>query len=769
MRSTAVRLAPGALIWLSAAAVLVGLDTGWTAVLRYSVFLAFGIMLPGALLWRLLRGNVDGFGADLTFGTGVALALSVAVYIPARAIGQPLLALAFPVLTIAVFALPRFRHHWRSRGPVVPVWWSWWTAGACAAGFAVVNRIGVMNETIRFPAAAFQYVDMPFHLALAGELKHHFPAQIPYVTGESLHYHWFTYAHLASASWQTGIELDVLLRRLLPVMVTVVAIGAIAALATRLARRPELAWAGPLAAWLAVLVTSFDVFGWNGVAAVSQNSFSTVVQIYSPTHAFGLVLALSAVWLIADLLRGAANRRGGTWLLLVLMLLGLGGAKASFLPLFAAGVALVIAVRLVSERRFERTDAAVVGATVAALVFAQVVLFGGSSAGTTIDALKTYQSVAVDLGFAGTRGQFDASGPATFSTMVTLLVSWGMVGIGMLGFARRGAWRDPAAALVAGCLIAGLGAASLLYQHGSSQFYFIRAAFPIAAAGSAWGLALLFDQVPLRVLVPRLLGAAGLGLGLTFALNALNRDLPDPTAGDIAVVWRTTWPWGLAIAVVVAAGLLIRRFAPASWRLRGLTLGLCLVMLLGSSAVLSSASLAKALSPNRCAPVPTGPSCADAVRRVPFRGEEAARFIRAHSSPDDVIATNSHCAPTYQSKFCESRNFWLSAYAERRVLLHGWAYTPTSNAVAETGFQAFYGDYWDPRLRFANDVVFHKPTSFNVGRLLDQHGVRWLVLDRNVNPPPVALLRLARQRFEAGAIVVYEIGPRRATSPQAGG
>jgi hypothetical protein len=163
-----------------------------------------------------------------------------------------------------------------------------------------------------------------------------------------------------------------------------------------------------------------------------------------------------------------------------------------------------------------------------------------------------------------------------------------------------------------GCLVAGLGAASVLYQHGLSQYYFLRAAFPIAAAGSAWGIALLLRHLPLRAVLVRLVSSFALGIGLTFAVSALNRQASQPGAGDAAVAWRTTWR------------------PPGSWstvtpgqarRSRAVTLALCSVVLLGSGAVLSPTVLIKMLVAHPCQPVATQPSCADAVRRVPWQGE----------------------------------------------------------------------------------------------------------------------------------------------------
>src|SRR6266508_3638177 len=185
----AERLTPAAVVWVLAAVVLLRYDVGWADVVRFTVLLGAGIMLPGTLCWRALRGNTDGFAADVAFGTGLGCVVSMLVYLPARAAGVPLLGLAFPLGTVAAFlVVPRLRGCWRSAGPRVPAWWAWSVAGACVAG-------------------------------------------------EPLRYHWFAYAELATMSWQSGIELDVLLHRLVPLLYTVLPVLGVAALATKLAAR----------------------------------------------------------------------------------------------------------------------------------------------------------------------------------------------------------------------------------------------------------------------------------------------------------------------------------------------------------------------------------------------------------------------------------------------------------------------------------------------------------------------------------------------------
>lgn len=739
------RFVPGVFVWLATALVLMKFGTSALDVLRYSAYLAFCVTLPGMLVWRALRGNVDGFVADLTFGTGLGLVGSIFAYLPARALGVPLAGLAVPVAALIAFvALPSLATNWQSGGAVLPRWWSWGVGAACLLGLAVITRFGLVMEPMTFPDAAYQYVDMPFHLALAGDLRHHFPAQIPYVAGEPLYYHWFVHAQAAASSWHTGIELDQLLRRFLPVTVTLLTVLAVAVLATRLTR---LAWAGPVAGGLVLLVTTFDVYGWNGTGPVMETGFASGVLMYSPTQAFGMFLALPVIWLVIALLRGD-GARAGSWILLVVGLVGVSGAKATFVPMVTAGLLAVVVVRLILTRRFDRLAACLAASTVVVLAFAQAVLFGGTTAGTSVQILRTFTDLAPRYGLAG-------DGIDVFVVLMSATVSWAMVAAGMAGFARNRKWRERDVIFLVGFVGSGLMAAAIASQHGLSQVYFLRGLFPVAIAGSVWGLSVLLAGRSFRVLAPWLVVAFLAGLLISWRVTTATPDKPG--LDDGAAAWQVTWPWLLVVGGALAL-VLLSRLTPPRWRLRGLGAAVAVMLLLGASSLNVPGKLADLATDTLCTAGPERPDCYNPLQRIPRDGPAAARFIRDRSAPSDVLATNSHCTPTSPPKLCDARNFWLAAYAERRVLLAGWAYTPTANARADSAYQAIFGAYWDPGLRRANDAVFQtNPSKADLMLLRERYGVRWLVFDTTLGRASPAVRKMLPRRFKQGSLEVYEL------------
>jgi hypothetical protein len=134
---------------------------------------------------------------------------------------------------------------------------------------------------------------------------------------------------------------------------------------------------------------------------------------------------------------------------------------------------------------------------------------------------------------------------------------------------------------------------------------------------------------------------------------------------------------------------------------------------------------------------------------LPKSRVDAARWVRDHSAPGDVLATNAHCLGGGVTGYCDPRSFWLSAYAERRVLVEGWAFAPR---VSETGDWRF----WDPDLLRRNDAALTAPTAAGLAWLRSR-GVRWLVVDRSVGRESPALGSAASLRYEAGGLAVYAL------------
>jgi len=99
-----------------------------------------------------------------------------------------------------------------------------------------------------------------------------------------------------------------------------------------------------------------------------------------------------------------------------------------------------------------------------------------------------------------------------------------------------------------------------------------------------------------------------------------------------------------------------------------------------------------------------------------------AEYLRQESNPDDLLATNRHCAGMEENQTCTARQFALSALSERRVFLEGWSYTtcPLSEPILNK--------YWKESHWKLNQDFFLNPTVKNWSNLKNS-GIDWLVVD----------------------------------------
>jgi hypothetical protein len=131
----------------------------------------------------------------------------------------------------------------------------------------------------------------------------------------------------------------------------------------------------------------------------------------------------------------------------------------------------------------------------------------------------------------------------------------------------------------------------------------------------------------------------------------------------------------------------------------------------------------------------------------------AALWIKAHVPLDALLATNAHCRGAVQQP-CDSRSWWISGLAGRRVLVEGWSYLPNGR-----------DGYPDQALLRLNQTAFERPSAADVQALADR-GVTWLVAQSVPgSSPSKALGTYAQERYRLGHIVVYELPVRGRTAP----
>lgn len=739
------RWLPATAVGLVLVAALLATGTPALDILRYAGYVAWALVLPGTLVYRALRGTPHSLVDDLAMGAAVGFALEIAAYTAVSAVGLRELLWAWPLLVVVPFlAVPALRRHWRPAGyRPVPLAWAW-TVAAIAIGLVGYVAIAFFRPNPLPPAASRGHVpDLYYMLSLIAEAKHHFPLRVPQIAAEPLTYHWFTYAHEASASLISGVDTPTVFFRLaLPVM-CVVAVVLLAVVGWRVSGK---LWVGPLAAALMFTVGEF------GVTDTQVPPFGTVVAFivwgsHSMTYSWLFGIALIAI--VADRLNpgglpGAPLRRGG-WVLLALLAVAAAGAKPTVLTVTLGGIGLVFLVELVRRRRLPLAALGAGAVVAAAIALLAVLLTQPGSYGLTISPFhdaKPYLASKVDRPMWKDLGVLGLVATAFVVSQLPRLA-----GIPVLAKVRR-SW-GPIEFLLLGATLAGIGG-TLLFGHQSyGQQYFIKSAWAFGAILSAMGFVALVERHRLRASqVTGIVAAVGLLAAAGTAFLWWLRPASTGPAFHLLVPMLT----GAAILVaigVVAAGvwLFVRRGRP---RLRGLGAVTAL------AAVLACGAPGIVLESRKYIENPTS-GAGFAAPVVNGDHVVAGRWIREHTRPDDVLATNDHrLGPRDDGGWVLS--FWLPAYAERRTLVGSWAYAPWVIAEATKNNQFFVDvPFRDAELLAFNDAVFYDPTQERIDRMRDDFGIRWLVVDRDEAPESPALARFATLRYERGPVAVYEI------------
>jgi hypothetical protein len=751
--------APAAPAWRRWAPAAVGLafvagillDTGTPAadILRYAGYALLGVVLPGTLTYRALRRTPHTLVEDLAVGAAMGLVLELAALGAFSVVGAQRWLWLWPLAVVVPFlAVPALRRHWLVRGyRPAPLGWSW-AVVAVLAGFTSYLAESFLRRNPILPAdeRQLQYIDLAYQLSIAGESTHHFPPGLPQAAGEPLPYHWFGFAHLASASLVSGVDLPTVFFRLAVPALCALAIVLVAVVGWRISGRPY------VGAGAAALMFTIGEFGFeNGVRQLFGTQ-TTFIVWGSPSMTYSWVLLLPLIALVADRLGRDSSARPdgrdapvptvgpGAWVLAGLLMLGSAGAKASSLPVLIGALGFTALGRLLTRRRVDRAILIAAALAVGALALATVAVFRLQGNGLRLDP---FSGLTPYLAGAADRPLWASSllGAGALIAFV-LNLQLRLAGIPALLWLRRGRL-GPVRTFLLGGALTGPAIYLVLGHPGSSNQYFVRTAFAFGVVLSAWGYAEVLDRSRLSSA-----GRVRLAVGaLAFAVVLTDIQLRWPARLHAAAGYAPVVPllvWACALAFVAEAGALAWSVLSGRWpglRGRGAVVLLTGVLVAGAPGLVMDARAGRQFANGG----------AYAVVPMPRSRVLAARWVFDHSRPDDVLATNVHCRVVVNG-LCDSRTFWLSAYAERSVLVEGWAFAPRVVGAPGGPYVAF----WDQQRLARNDAAFAEPTAAGLAELRGR-GVRWLVLDREVSPEPPALAGLTDRRYDNGRVAVFEL------------
>lgn len=734
------RWLPFAFTVASAVVILLISGTSIFDIARYAAYAVFAVALPGTLVYRSLRRTPHTFVEDVAMGVAIGLTLELAAWAAFSVLHLQAWLVLWPAAIIIPFAaIPGLRPHWRVRGYApTPLGWSWsvaatvmfWTIYLWSV-FLARNPILPTSEGTR------QYLDLAYQLSLAGEAKHHFPPNVPQVAGEPLYYHWFGYAHMATTSLIGHIDLTAVSLRFAVPGLCAAAIVLTAVVGWRVSGRP---YVGAVAA---VLFWVIGEFNFTHPVTMPFGTQATFVVWHGMSMTYSWVLLIALIAPLADVVGRAAGSTvrsigPGAYVLSALLLFASSGAKASSLPVVLSALALTGAVMLVVRRRLPWPVLVVGAIAAAAQAFATAVLFHFQTYGVSITPLSNLRPywVATQERPEWKQWAVELAVLAAFALSLQLRAA----GILPLVWLRRGRL-EPVQWLLFGGALAGVAIYLMLYN--VSAQYFARSGFPFAVLLSAWGYVLVFDRARLSRRWKLALGAATLAFAAALVVIQLLFAEAQPQGRHYSPL-VPIWKWAVMLTAVGLLAALAWRPAARLWpalRGRGPVVGLTFVLVAGAPGLI--------MDEYKSWQSPNGGAYMNIA--LPRSRVDAARWLRDHSKPDDVVATNVHCLnnPATDND-CDARVFWLSAYSERSVLTEGWFFAPR---MVTSGSPKF----WDPQRLRRNDEAFTAPTADLLNELRRRYGVRWLVVDRRVARESGALATLAQRRFDNGRLAVYEL------------
>ncbi len=758
-----------------AAWLLSGVAVG--EVLRVAAFELLYVLTPGCLFYLLLSPVPGGRLRTVAIGWPLGYAIEVGAFALTAAVHARGAFTLLPVVSVAAAGPLLLRRRGRTRlgallrgsgrhpertsaerpadpAPARP------RAGAemAVVAVAVATAVVVLAFTFYAPAPLPAHAgsvayreDNVFDISIAADARNHWPITEPWVAGQPLRYYTAVFVHVAAVNQVAGVPLATVILRLLPAIMFMVVALQLWALGRTVGRSP---WIGPLAAVL-LLVTA-DV----NLAPTRSQVFhiGPFTQFpLSPTFALGAPFLLGAILLLqTHVARPASGDPGGAvagarpgsdprvLAMLAVLVLGTAAAKTFAAADLLGGLGLYWLWSLATRRATRELTYCLAAAAVCVAVAYFVMLAGGAADSVGIqplsflreaDTLQRATSVAKELGGSVLYLPLLVVGGAALAVVLlaplggaawalyrhphaqaTVALPWAVFATGVLGYVSIGA-------------LGGVEGVFLVYGY--------IALLPVAAGG----LVSLWEETPApaRALAVRAWAATlALAVGLATVTAAVSLH------GHVLQAWLAVGYGALALALAWTTRRLGRHYRPAVPARAGRVAACCIpvVAVLGvvKPTILAGTGAWKTIlgRPTSIADSPGEYGMTAAL----YRG---LRWVRAHTSPCAVLAVNNHYSNAGPAA---SLYFYYSAFAERRVYLESWQYTPGG----ESGGLPF-----PARLRLSNLATQRgDPAAL---RQLARDGVGYVLIDKTHGggaPEPPSVSRLV---YDNAALDVYRLLP----------
>jgi hypothetical protein len=786
----------GPVLAVAATAVALWLATG-VRLGEIAVFATYEftfVFLPGWLVYRAFSAP-GGRLREIVFGWSLGYVLEILAFLVTAELG---VRDGFSVYPIVV-GTPAALLAWRRRAREAPLRTThpgraiWVGAGLCMLLLAYAAAVGFSQTPLpRGITSATYQEDTVFVISLAADALHHWPMTLPTVSGEPLNYHLFAFMHFAAVSQVTGIDLSVVIMRLYEVPLLVLLALSLVLAGRRIGRT----WGAGLAALAVVLfLGELDSSTGTETGRFLFRDLFFYWLLASHTFLLGLVFFVPVLVIVADIVGEKRAPKRFEWALLAAFLVGCVGTKSYCVLVVGGALFLFLLWHAWRQRRLHGRALAALGVTAVVYLVANVAVFGWNSAGARVSPFRNLKTM---FGVEELNTYFEhlwstSNVPAVVAVPYGVFGLLGVTIVGVVFFLRYRSFRlSPPDVLFLACPIIVLPILFLSSQPGFGQMFLvffglvpgtilaadgyrllwlrhgpglIRQAWPVlaVAAGVVLVGALVAGASPrvaLQVALFVCVVAAAVGgavslfaprfglraAGATWVLGLLLLGAPVVALLRGVSVGRAVAATALMLAAVSAGLILLRRRSELRSGLAGAVVGGVLILGILNTPLDWFPKLAgRALD-------------GEAVYNQRYSGltsglYEGLTWIRDHTSPNAVLAVNNHSLSPDQS---DSKYFYYSAFAERRIELESWDYSEQTIRQGYFSLPAALTPF-PRRLALAN-AVFHRGDEHALRTLAREFDVSYLVADKVHGTVSPVFAELVPRVFSNDDIDVYAVG-----------
>jgi hypothetical protein len=785
-------------------------------VARYLAYEAGFVFAPGLLVYSAVVGPGGGWLRHVVFGWTLGYLLEVVAFYTTAAGGIRGGFVVYPVVVgVPAAAVVAWRRRTVANSTEsTPTPFSprliWIGAALCMSLLVYAAVIEFTQTPLPRDVGSVTYQeDTVFTISLAAEALHHWPLTLPMVAGQPLHYHLFAYLHMAGIGQVTGIDLSVVVMRLYEFPLLLLLALQLLYAGRRLGRNPTVALA---AAFIVLFTGELDPTTHGGRYPFDDLFFYWLLA--SHTLLLGLVFFLAAVLVFGELLdspRTRSRTRTILWVSFGAFFIASLGAKSYSLYSLGAGVTVFLVWQFLRTRKVDRAALFALGMCAVAYVIANVAIYRGTTGGAFVSPFKAIERM---LGLDA----FSAYGARLWGSDVPRALgvpygAFGLLAIPLVGIAlflrsRRFALSRTEEWYLS-LFVGGLPPLVLLSQPGYGQLVLLFLGLVPGTIVAAVGYATFFSGQSRRSLAAAAVGLVA-AAGTLLIIGALF-GTPISVGPQLTLLWLAATLAGLTLAVrsrrafgltlAVAAVVLVLLDTPLIWFVRWIGAGASDAApfstwraLVGALLFVSAFALAGfALQRGKVqrdlvvsglvlaclalgvanTPIDWFPTVMKRAidGRHPYNqaysGLTAGLYrgllrVRNNTDSDAVLVVNNH---SLYPDGRDSKYFYYSAFAQRRIVLESWDYTP--QAVARHLFSIPVTETPFPRRLALSNRVFLNGGQRAIELVMRKYGAHYAIVDKvhGSTLAPTLALRTPPV-FSDPDVDVYDLDAL-ASSPQA--